>query len=168
MPDSKTLYDLFKETLEVARKFNERGVKYVLIGGLALYLQGLPRYTEDMDFMLEASVDNLNRAKEALQEVYQDPELETISPKDLDYAVIRYVSPSGSRIDLLFRLGEVADYETLKSYIEEKEVEGTLLKILNKEGLYFLKKDTIRPIDRQDALWLREALRKEGKDVEKD
>jgi len=161
LPDSKTLFDLFNETLEVARKFNEKGVRYVLIGGLALYLQGLPRYTEDMDFMLEASEENLERAKKALREIYQDPEIETIGPEDLKYAVIRYVSPTGSRIDILFRLGEVANYETLKPYVEEKEIEGVRLKILTKEGLYFLKKDTVRPVDRQDAIWLLEALRKE-------
>ncbi len=38
-----------EEVLAVVRAFNERGVEYVLIGGVAVNLHGLVRGTEDVD-----------------------------------------------------------------------------------------------------------------------
>ena len=52
------------------------------------------------------------------------------------------------------RLGEVARYETIEA--EVKEVAGTRVMVANPRALYRLKKDTVRPLDHQDAAALRE------------
>jgi predicted nucleotidyltransferase len=46
---------------EVLQVFDERNVKYILIGGLAVGFHGYQRYTGDMDLWLEPSEDNLDR-----------------------------------------------------------------------------------------------------------
>ena len=50
---------------EVIRRFNEAGVRYLVIGGQALRLEGMPRFSMDWDFFLpgrdEANIEKINR-----------------------------------------------------------------------------------------------------------
>jgi predicted nucleotidyltransferase len=46
---------------EVLQVFDDRNVKYILIGGLAVGFHGYQRYTGDMDLWLEPSEENLGR-----------------------------------------------------------------------------------------------------------
>ncbi|MBW1973727.1 MAG: hypothetical protein JRI44_12950, partial [Deltaproteobacteria bacterium] len=48
---------LFSE--EIFEKLNKEGVKYVIVGGVALVLHGVVRLTADLDLMLEMSEENL-------------------------------------------------------------------------------------------------------------
>jgi hypothetical protein len=52
------------------------------------------------------------------------------------------------------RLGEAANFDTVEA--EVMDVEGTRVRIATPKALYLLKKDTVRPLDRQDAAALRE------------
>ena len=45
---------------------NAAGVKYVVVGGFAVALHGVVRATKDVDILLEATLDNVKRALEAL------------------------------------------------------------------------------------------------------
>ncbi|MBU4320333.1 MAG: nucleotidyltransferase [Nitrospinae bacterium] len=42
------------DLLAVCKKLNEKGVKYVLIGGFAMNYYGFPRATEDIDLLKKA------------------------------------------------------------------------------------------------------------------
>lgn len=59
--------------------------------------------------------------------------------------------------DILTRLGDAASYETIESEIIE--VEGVRIQTATPQALYNLKKDTVRPMDRQDAAMLRERFK---------
>ncbi|MBX6422382.1 nucleotidyl transferase AbiEii/AbiGii toxin family protein [Thermosulfurimonas sp. F29] len=160
--------DLREELKVLCRTFEKYRVKYLLIGGLGVILQGIPRHTDDIDFMLSPEPENIEQLKKALYEVFQDESVWEISPEDIKYAVIRYGTPKEYAVDLLFRLGEVADYKSLKSYEETILLEGIPVKTLSKEGLIFLKKDTPRPQDQYDVYLLKKLLEKEKKDVAED
>jgi hypothetical protein len=72
-----------------------------------------------------------------------------------DHPAIRYYPPSGDLyFDVLTRLGDAARFETVES--EVREIEGIRVSVATPAALYRLKKDTVRPIDRQDAAALRE------------
>ena len=150
--------DLLKELLLLTELFEKHGIAYVLIGGMALYLHGMFRYTEDLDFMFLATTEQLERIKDALYTAYKDIDILSLSPEDLSYPVIRYGSPSGVTIDIMFKIGEHADYKTLKPFIEKKIVNGKLIRVLSKQGLLFLKEKSLRPNDRQDVIWLKRHL----------
>lgn len=51
---------------EVIRRFNEQGVRYLLIGGQAVRLEGFPRFSMDWDFFVpcrdQGNLDRINRA----------------------------------------------------------------------------------------------------------
>lgn len=51
---------------DVFRSFQEHDVKYVVIGGIASILHGVPRATFDLDILIEASPENARRLLDAL------------------------------------------------------------------------------------------------------
>ena len=50
----------------VFRSFEDHEVRYVVIGGIAAVLHGVPRATFDLDILIEATPDNAARLLEAL------------------------------------------------------------------------------------------------------
>ncbi len=53
---------------DVFASFQEHEVKYVIIGGIAAILHGVPRATLDLDILIEATIDNGKRLLDALLE----------------------------------------------------------------------------------------------------
>ena len=51
---------------DVFRSFQRHDVKYVVIGGIAAILHGVPRATFDLDILIEATPDNTKRLLDAL------------------------------------------------------------------------------------------------------
>jgi hypothetical protein len=125
---------------------------------------GLVRATEDLDLMIRATADNVERLKRAFREAYDgDPNIDQIDAADLlgDYPVVRYYPPSGDLyFDVLTRLGDVAAFDTLAAEI--KLLDGIPVRVATPEALYRLKRDTLRPLDRQDAEALRRRFDLEG------
>jgi hypothetical protein len=146
------------EIVRVLRAFEASGLEYVLIGATAMGFHGLVRATEDIDLIIRATPENVERLRVALREAYAgDPHIEEISAADLlgEYPAVRYYPPSGDLyFDVLTRLGEAARFETVESEI--KEIEGTPVRVATPAALYRLKKDTVRAKDRDDAVMLRD------------
>jgi hypothetical protein len=149
------------ELLRVLQAFQDQNLEYVLIGATAMGLHGLVRATEDVDLVIRPTSENVERLRKAFQEAYSDdPNIQDIRTEDLlgDYPAVRYYPANGDLFfDILTRLGEMARYETIES--EVIEVKGVRILAATPRALYKLKKDTVRPIDRQDAAALREKFK---------
>ena len=160
-PPAGTRYPVWvdrDEILRVLRAFEEQGLEYVLIGAAAMGFHGVVRATEDLDFFIRATPENVERLKRAFQQVYDDdPNIDDISADDLlgEYPAVRYYPPSGDLyFDVMTRLGEAASFDTVQSVV--MEVEGIRVSVATPLTLYRLKKDTVRPLDRQDAETLKQ------------
>jgi len=57
---------MLNRLLDVFRSFRQHDVKYVVIGGIASVLYGVPRATFDMDILIEATPENASRLLHAL------------------------------------------------------------------------------------------------------
>ncbi|OGQ53835.1 MAG: hypothetical protein A3J24_03180 [Deltaproteobacteria bacterium RIFCSPLOWO2_02_FULL_53_8] len=58
-----------RDYLWVFRKFNENEIKYIVVGGLAVNLHGIPRMTYDLDILLDLDDDaNVERFLRLLKE----------------------------------------------------------------------------------------------------
>ena len=155
------MLDLFKQFQDVIKSLNEHKVDYILIGGYAVILYGLPRLTQDLDIVIKMERNNIKALRESLKMVFNDKEIEEITFEDLEkYAVIRYGSPSGYNIDLMASIGDKANFSSIK--FEEKVFDGQIINIATPEALFDLKKDTVRPGDKRDAFFLK-ALIERGK-----
>ena len=146
------------EIVRVLRAFEAAKLEYVLIGATAMGFHGVIRATEDVDLIIRATPDNVERLRQALRSAYDgDHNVEDIRAEDLlgDYPAIRYYPPTGDLyFDVLTRLGEVASFENVEA--ETKEIEGVRARVATPAALYRLKKGTLRPLDHEDA----EALRR--------
>lgn len=145
------------EMLRVLRAFEQEGLEYVLIGAAAMGFHGLVRATEDLDIFIRGTGENVERLKRAFRTAYDnDPNVDEIQASDLlgDYPAVRYYPPSGDLyFDVMTRLGEAASFETVAA--ETKSIEGIRVPVATPAALFRLKKDTVRPLDRQDAEMLR-------------
>ncbi|HYY59147.1 MAG TPA: DUF6036 family nucleotidyltransferase [Pyrinomonadaceae bacterium] len=59
---------MINRLLDVFASFQKHEVRYVVIGGIAAVLHGVPRATFDLDILIEASTDNAQRLLDALIE----------------------------------------------------------------------------------------------------
>lgn len=149
----RTLFDICKA-------FNSEGVSYVLIGGWAVIIHGFPRLTNDIDFLIDDTEENVGKIKNALGKIFNDKSIDEIRLTDVtDYSVIRYISPDGVTIDLMAKIGEVADYKNVTGHIVTFEILGNDIPVLDVETLIELK-DTIRDKDKMDLVFLKEKLKK--------
>jgi hypothetical protein len=146
----------FDEILDFVRAMNQEGVEYITFGAVAMWTHGIPRGTEDADFFIAPTVENIERLKRALRRVWNDPAIDEISPEDLlgEYPSVRYGPPETDLyIDFLTRLGEVYPYHVLEWQVEE--IDGVPIRVVTPVQLYRMKRDTVRPKDRMDAAALR-------------
>jgi hypothetical protein len=146
------------ELLRVLRAFEMEGLEYALIGATAMGIHGVVRATEDVDLFIRATPESVDRLRRALAVAYaDDPSIQEIRDTDLlgDYPSVRYYPPSGDLFfDVMTRLGEAANLDTIETEI--KEIEGIRVRVATPAALYKMKKDTVRPLDRRDAAALRE------------
>ena len=86
------------EILRVLRGFEDERLEYVLVGAAALGFHGIVRATEDLDLLIRATEENVERLKRAFKRAYAgDPTVDEISAEDLlgEYPAIRYYPPAG-------------------------------------------------------------------------
>jgi hypothetical protein len=143
----------FGELRRILAAFEREGVRYVLVGSMAMAAQGIVRATRDADFFVASDEENVARLRRALKSLFdEDPNVDEITAADLggDYPAVEYTPPHGHySMDILSRLGEAFRFEDLEA--EEVIVDGVRARVATPRMLYRMKKDTVRPQDRMDA-----------------
>ncbi len=69
---------------EVFDCFEEYKVAYLVAGGMAVNLHGVPRFTKDLDILVDTSKANLNRLSQALKKLGYKPRVPVRLEKFLD------------------------------------------------------------------------------------
>jgi len=67
--DERTRAATYEDVKRVAELLESEGVEYALIGGYALALQGIVRLTEDVDVLVEPTLENARRWVRALSKL---------------------------------------------------------------------------------------------------
>ena len=146
--------------LKLLDRLNSEGVRYILVGGQAVRLNGFLRNTEDIDILLPSSVENGERVIKALDFLSSASELKAswfASDKD-EAENIRVADDL--LIDLLFAAnGET--YDSLQLHVRKLIVDGVEIQTLDIEGLLktktnYREKDLL---DRQALLKILDALK---------
>jgi Nucleotidyl transferase AbiEii toxin, Type IV TA system len=145
------------QVLAVVKAMNEEGVEYVTFGAIALWTHGIVRATEDADFFVAPSEENIERLKRALRRVWDDPAIDEISAEELmgEYPSVRYGPPDiDLYLDFLTRLGEAYSFSSVRS--EMSAIEGVPIRVVTADQLFEMKRHTVRHKDRLDAEALRQ------------
>lgn len=67
---------------DVFSRLNSEGVRYLVVGGVAVNLHGVPRMTADLGLMVDTSSENISRLVKALEFLDYKPRA-PVDPRDL-------------------------------------------------------------------------------------
>lgn len=141
--------------IEVCRALQAHGVRYILVGGHAVRLNGIVRATEDVDILVPFDTANGRRLIEGLGFLESakdmDPAWFSREANQPDVENIRVADRIV--VDILFAVnGET--FETLQPHVRVLELEGVSIPVLDIEGLLKAKTD-YREKDMLDKAMLR-------------
>jgi hypothetical protein len=137
----------------VFASFESHGVEYVVIGGIAAVLHGVPRATFDLDILIEASLQNSRRIVEALRATGFGT-AEMITPEEL---VANEITIFQDRVRLDVQTATPGlSFAEVRSRRVRMEFEGQTFYVLSRADLIASKKAAGRPIDLEDVRALEE------------
>ena len=133
---------------DVFRSFQRHEVKYVVIGGIAAILHGVPRATFDLDIFIETTPENAKRLLDALLDAGLGTAALT-SPGDVLANEIT-VFKDRVRIDVQT---STPGLQFARAWANRKTVtyQGQEFFILSKDDLVRSKRAAGRPVDLEDA-----------------
>lgn len=133
--------------ISVCRLLNAAGVRYVVVGGFALALHGVVRATKDVDILIESTLENADRALQALGQlpfgIARD-----LDPKEVVAKPITIIGDD-PRVDLLTLAWSVR-YPDAAPHVRKVEIEGVEIPFADLDTLIRSKK-TDRLQDRADV-----------------
>jgi predicted nucleotidyltransferase len=142
----------------------DAGVRFVVVGGVAVTLNGYVRLTEDVDVIVESSDDNILRLIAALSgwgEGYA-AELSLADFPDEEGAVRVVEETESCQIDI-FTVMSGFHYLDLVADAGTFTLRDHAIRFASKQALLRLKSNSVREKDRIDALALRQLLDRERK-----
>lgn len=149
------------EQLDLARlcrELNQRGARYVVVGGMAINQHGLVRATEDIDLLIEPSRANQECVRLAL-EILPDKAIREMHPDDLDnYIVVRIADEIV--VDLMLKTCGVTYNEALPE-VETRSIDGVPIPFASAK-LMLRMKQTYREKDALDRQFLERKLREQS------
>lgn len=141
--------DLPSDLIDLLAEFAAEKVEYLLVGGLAVALHGLPRFTKDADVWLRDTPDNIGRARRAL-ESFGAPQATRnglTAARGLD---VVWMGHPPSRIDLM-KAVPGGDFDRAWSSRRTVESGGVPITVVGRDELIRLKRRSGRPQDLLDA-----------------
>ncbi len=111
---------------DVFASFQKHEVKYVIIGGIAAVLHGVPRATFDLDILIEATPDNAQRLLDALLEARLGTASLTSADELLAHEITIFkdrvridvqTATSGLRFEDAWRNREMMEYQGQTFYV---------------------------------------------------
>lgn len=134
----------------------EGEVEFVLVGGVAVSLHGYLRLTEDVDVLVEASPENVERLLTAMGN-YGEGFARELSLRDFgdEEGAIRIVEESeGSQLDVFTRMAGIR-FADLAVDAEKFPLAGHQILYASKRALIDLKSRSSREKDRFDVVALK-------------
>jgi len=141
---------------------NDAGVRYVVVGGVAVVLHGHARLTADLDIAIDLSPEATAEAMEALGAIGLRPRLPVDAAELADPAVhARWIDEQGMRVLSLWDPGDPLrsvnlfvenpiEFEELWERSDPVDLGGVRTRIASIEHLIRLKRLADRPQDRSD------------------
>lgn len=147
------------DLLTLCRRLNEAGAQYVVVGGFAVIHSGYGRFTEDIDLLIESSVENEAKVFRVL-EFLPDQAVKQLDPGDVaKYTVVRVADEIV--VDLMHSACGI-DYAGASGEITIREVEGVAIPFASPRLLWKMKAHTHRAKDALDLVFLRDYFRARG------
>lgn len=149
---------------QILRTLHDRGVDFIIVGGVSGVLHGAPYTTQDIDVVHSRTPENVERVLAALAEL--DALYRDIAGRKLRPNATHLVTPGHQlldtrfgRLDLLGSLGDGRGYHELLDVSEEMQVAGMRLRVLKLDELIEVKRQAGRDKDKLVLSILEHTLR---------
>ena len=160
---------------EIFKEFELRGVRYLVVGGMAVNLYGYIRLTMDLDIMIDLSDKNLSKVIDVMERLCYTPRVpvnphELLSEEKRDEWIKEKGAVVFTFIDLKkpFKqidtfLNNPIDFEEAYSRREVMTIAGAKVSIASIDDLIKMKASTGRPRDMEDIHHLERIKALKGK-----
>ncbi len=132
----------------VFASFHKHDVRYVVIGGIAAVLHGVPRATFDLDILIQATPDNAQRLLDALLEA----RLGTASLISADELLAHEITIFKDRVRIDVQTATPGlHFEDAWQHREKMEYQGQTFYVVSRKDLIASKRAAGREVDLEDA-----------------
>ena len=159
-----------KGFVEILEEFHKKGIKYIIVGGVAVNLHGIPRMTYDLDILLKMEDENLEKFINLMERWGYKPKVPVkihdfikkekreawIKNKNMKAFTLFNPDAVVKEIDVV--INSPLDYEkAIKNvkYIKSKRVK---IPVAGIKDLIKMKKNTKREQDISDVRYLKKLL----------
>ncbi|MEW6324038.1 MAG: nucleotidyl transferase AbiEii/AbiGii toxin family protein [Nitrospirota bacterium] len=159
---------------EVFKSFESAGIRYLVVGGIAVNLHGYARLTVDLDLMLDLSQENLLKVIQVMESLGYAPRV-PVNARDLasDKTRDRWKKEKGALVFTFvdskapFRQVDIflenpIDFDQAHARRTPFELKGITVPAASIDDLIQLKSAAGRPRDREDIHHLQEIKRQKG------
>jgi len=153
---------------DVFRRFEASGIRYLVVGGIAVNLYGYARLTVDLDLMLDLSQDNLLQVVQAMEDLGYVPRV-PVNAHDLmseakrkswkeekGALVFTFIDPKSPLRHIDVFLENPIDFEQAYPRSRWFELKGIRMPVASIDDLIRIKSAAGRPRDIEDVLHLKE------------
>lgn len=152
----------FHDLDSLCRELNARGAAYLVVGGFAIMAAGYPRFTEDVDLLIDTAEENERRVFDALMTLPDQAIREVKQSEVAQYTVVRV----GDEIVVGFMKSACGiEYSEASREISWHELDGVRIPFASPRMLWRMKSRTQREKDIPDLIFLRRLLEANGGSV---
>ncbi len=149
-----------EDVVQICRELNDRGARYVVVGGFAVRQAGYARSTMDIDLLVDPALENEAKVFEALATL-PDGCVRELDAGDIGrFTVVRVADEV--LVDLMAATSGIS-YEEAKGHIHVRELDGVKIPFANPDLLWRMKSRSLRAKDQGDLAFLRELFAAEGR-----
>ncbi len=131
----------------VFKSFAEYDVKYVVIGGIASVLHGVPRATFDLEFLIETTPDNVRR----LLRAFETAGLGTAALTNVESVLANEITIFEDRVRIDVQTSTPGRcFQDAWERRQTMNFEGQSFYVVSKEDLIASKRAAGRPVDLED------------------
>ncbi len=159
--------------LGIFKRFNEEGVRYLVVGGLAMNLLGVPRVTYDIDILIDLEDDNIQTLMNLMKEWGFKPKVpvnimdfadrskrdEWIATKNMKAFNLVNAKWALSEIDII--IDAPVAYAEARKRAKKISVHGVSIPVISIDDLIKMKQAAGRELDKADIQYLKKV--KNGK-----
>jgi predicted nucleotidyltransferase len=142
------------------KMLNRHNVKYIMVGGFAVNMQGYSRATDDSDLWLKDDLLNRQNLRKAFEELgYGDyPSLETM---EFIPGWTNFYIGEGLVLDIMTSIKSIENqsFDECLAKSTKADLDGTIVPFLHINDLIANKKAVFRPKDQIDVLELEKILK---------
>ena len=141
---------------EFVASLNARGVRYLVIGGWATAFHGHPRFTKDLDVLIDRTERNASATRDAIYDFFRGRPPEAIDPKAdlLDPDRLLQLGVPPNRIDVLNQVPGIVDFNSAWKRWRSGKVGDATASFVGREDLLASKRAAARPQDLADVATL--------------